>query len=92
MIDASFAYPVKAPFTDLLEAIKEMRNNNFDDMRMRMLFANRSYFDKRYEKDLLDVFSHIYAPIPRLSINNFGVNISHLVAELRAERENYIME
>ncbi len=89
MIDESFAYPMKASFTELLEVIKDMRNNEFEDMRIRMLFANRSHFDKSYEKDLLDVFSHIHAPLPQMSINDFGVNISDLVAELRAERMDF---
>lgn len=88
-IDASFAYPMKTPFTDLLRIIRNMHYNEFEDMRIRILFANRSHFDKSCETDLLDAFSHIHAPLPQMSINNFGVNISDLVAELRAERERF---
>lgn len=92
MIGASFKYSFKASFMALLKEIKLMHNNSFDVMRMRMLFANRSHFDKCYEKDLLGVFSHISTPLPQISINNFGVNISDLLAELKEEREISIIE
>ena len=54
---------------------------------MRFLIDNHAHFDKTYEGQMLHEISFIHAPIRKMSITNFGVRISDLVAELRAERE-----
>lgn len=91
-VDAAFYHDYSLPFITLINEISKFQNNSFELMRMRMLFANRSHFDKSYEPDLIYAINHIHAPIPQMPITNFGVRISDLVAELRAERENITME
>ena len=91
-LEASFGYEFEASFIDLLNEIKKMRPTNFELMRIKLLFANHSHFDKSYENELVDAVKHIHAQLPTKPINNFGVNISDLVAELRAERMNFNIE
>ena len=91
-VDAAFYHDYSLPFITLINEISKFQNNSFELMRMRMLFANRSHFDKSYEPDLIYAINHIHAPIPQMPITNFGVRISDLVAELRAERENITIE
>ena len=86
-IDSAFYYEYCAPYISLLNEIHHFRNNGFELLRMRFLIDNHAHFDKTYEGQLLHAISFIHAPIRKMSITNFGVRISDLVAELRAERE-----
>ncbi|MBQ7348012.1 MAG: hypothetical protein IJW55_08645 [Clostridia bacterium] len=89
MINDSFEYEFEASFIELLNEIKNMQRNSFELMRVRLLFANHSHFDKSYETELANAVKYIRAPLPKTPIHNFGVRIFDLVAELRAERERF---
>lgn len=91
-VDAAFYHDFSLPFTTLLNEISKSQKNSFESMRLIMLFGNHAHFDKSYEPELLYAINHVHAPIPQMSITNFGVRISDLVAELRAMRENIAIE
>ena len=87
LIDDSFSYEMQASFIELIKLIKNMQNNSFKWMRLRMLFANHAHYEKTHEPQMVDAIKQLHAPIPKMSIEDFGVRVPDLIEEIRVEQK-----
>ena len=75
---------------DLLKEIYKLRNNSFELMRLRLLYANHAHWDTRSGQALFYAATYLYSPVPARPIDNLGVRVSDLVRELRVARETSV--
>lgn len=86
VVDKSFHYRYKAPYSNLLNEIKKRGHLDFETLRMQLLFTNHAHYDKTLTTDFFNTFYRI-SSVPSKPIHQFGVRIFDLVSEMKAERE-----